>query len=476
MKNLPQRRTALAFLLFVATATTTAVAQDDAYARTQGGVGLDSYKLLVSNVQPGEADSPKLLVRFENPVSDVEDGGLGFAVEWTANGELLSPDLKSRGAKCGSTGTELWCTALGNWFGPVPPNARIRTPVRGVEFPQGFYMGNLEYDTRYCFRLQVTAFNLVAGQDVTGPWSQWTCARTPLAPPPIPLPPAPLQPNVTLLPATDGIGVPGGPLPIRALIEWEIPGYSTAGNITHYFVEKAWLNSYTPRWENVESIKATDKRAETTVYFAAGQEPTDERRYLIRVCSVNTTGRRCSPAKATSPFAVGPLAPKSGRVLYPPNPEGSVTDGSSPESTDRAAPNLPIAKANLPKAVKPQPRVMAGGTPIGPSKPVCELASQARARNSPAAPGLEAKCVDDLANKGGAIAEVDPTVANARRAEADGSYRLGFDIATGIFGDAALGAWGNTATGPVSLKIRAGLNAAGQRGFDAAVEFHASRR
>lgn len=52
---------------------------------------------------------------------------------------------------------------------------------------------------------------------------------------------------------------------------------------------------------------------------------------------------------------------------------------------------------------------------------------------------------------------------------------LGFDIATGIFGDPALGAKGNTATEPGSLKIRDGLSAAGQRGFNASVALHLSR-
>jgi hypothetical protein len=54
-------------------------------------------------------------------------------------------------------------------------------------------------------------------------------------------------------------------------------------------------------------------------------------------------------------------------------------------------------------------------------------------------------------------------------------YRLGFDIATGIFGDPALGASGNTATGPGSLGIRDGLVAQGQRGFNASVALHLSR-
>jgi hypothetical protein len=88
-----------------------------------------------------------------------------------------------------------------------------------------------------------------------------------------------------------------------------------------------------------------------------------------------------------------------------------------------------------------------------------------------------AQTEEELAAKGFAIAERDPIVAAARfSGEPDAFYLLGFDIATGIFGDPALGALGNTAMGPGSLKFRDSLNAAGQRGFDASVKFHLSRK
>ena len=80
-----------------------------------------------------------------------------------------------------------------------------------------------------------------------------------------------------------------------------------------------------------------------------------------------------------------------------------------------------------------------------------------------------------LAAIGAAIAEADPTVAQARSAEPDVRYWLGFDIATGIFGDPAQGANGNTATGPGSMKIRDALSAPAQRGFNASVKLHLSR-
>jgi hypothetical protein len=83
--------------------------------------------------------------------------------------------------------------------------------------------------------------------------------------------------------------------------------------------------------------------------------------------------------------------------------------------------------------------------------------------------------VSDLAAKGAAIAEADPTVATARDAESDVVYQVGFDIATGIFGDTALGGLGRTETGPGSLGIREALSASGQKGFDASVKLHLHR-
>jgi hypothetical protein len=89
---------------------------------------------------------------------------------------------------------------------------------------------------------------------------------------------------------------------------------------------------------------------------------------------------------------------------------------------------------------------------------------------------LERNRYAERAALGARIAAEDPTVAEARNAEADPFYQLGFDIATAIFGDKALGAQGNTQTGPGSLKIRDSLSAAGQRGFNDAVKLHLSRK
>lgn len=212
-----------------------------------------------------------------------------------------------------------------------------------------------------------------------------------------------------------------------------------------------------------------------------------------------------------------------------------------------------------------------GSEPSGPPRPICDVAREARARNSPAAPGLEAQCnatqsveiqldpglalpdpdalavrgavlanedplamelrdqqSDDSARRGfhigmaaaegqtgpgpgkdrirdslppeerqgfiaavaftlernkyaqraaigATIAAADPIVAEARNTETDVFYRLGFDIATGIFGDPALGAQGNTAPGPGSMGIRDALSAAARQGFNASMALHLSR-
>ena len=77
---------------------------------------------------------------------------------------------------------------------------------------------------------------------------------------------------------------------------------------------------------------------------------------------------------------------------------------------------------------------------------------------------------------GATIAGADPAVAQARTADPDVFYWLGFDIASGIFGDPALGAAGNTVMGPGSQGIRNALNPAAQRGFTASVALHQSRK
>jgi hypothetical protein len=74
-----------------------------------------------------------------------------------------------------------------------------------------------------------------------------------------------------------------------------------------------------------------------------------------------------------------------------------------------------------------------------------------------------------LAVVGRHIASQDAELADARGAISDPRFWLGFDIATGIFGDPALGAKGAQASGPGSLAIRDGLSLTSQQGFNAAM-------
>jgi len=109
-----------------------------------------------------------------------------------------------------------------------------------------------------------------------------------------------------------------------------------------------------------------------------------------------------------------------------------------------------------------------GKQKIGASLP----ADQQRGYNIAVSFSLERNRNADLAARGATITGADEKAAAARDADQDVYYRLGFNIATGIFGDAAKGALGNTQLGPGSLKIRDSLSAGGQRGFNAAVKFH----
>ena len=105
---------------------------------------------------------------------------------------------------------------------------------------------------------------------------------------------------------------------------------------------------------------------------------------------------------------------------------------------------------------------------IGASLP----ANQQRGYNIGVSFSLERNRNSDLAARGAAITGADEKAAAARDSDQDVFYRLGFNIATGIFGEAARGALGNTQLGPGSLKIRDSLSPAGQRGFNAGVKFH----
>ena len=191
---------------------------------------------------------------------------------------------------------------------------------------------------------------------------------------------------------------------------------------------------------------------------------------------VDAVGLICGEPKL-SPKPPGPVVLGRVQSTTPKGPPMSICD----RARDARARNSPAA-ASLEaqcRALRDKPPVALGRvqstTPKGPPMSVCDRAEDARSRNSPATPSLDAQCLADLEKVGSAIAKTDPELAKTRAVETNVVYRQGFDIATGIFGDPALGAQGNTAMGPGSQRIRDSLSAAGQRGFDAAVKLHLSR-
>jgi hypothetical protein len=78
----------------------------------------------------------------------------------------------------------------------------------------------------------------------------------------------------------------------------------------------------------------------------------------------------------------------------------------------------------------------------------------------------------ESAAKGAAIALQVPKVAEGRVAVPDAFFSLGYDIATGLFGDPALGGEGQTAMGPGKQKVLDSFNASGKRGFEASMKLH----
>ncbi len=116
-----------------------------------------------------------------------------------------------------------------------------------------------------------------------------------------------------------------------------------------------------------------------------------------------------------------------------------------------------------------------GNTAPGPGKDrVCalQLRGEARACSVAVLFSVERNRNAELAATGARIARSNERISAARNAETDVFFKLGFDIASGIFGDRALGAAGNTLMGPGSQKIRDSLSTGGQRGFNASVKFH----
>jgi hypothetical protein len=77
-----------------------------------------------------------------------------------------------------------------------------------------------------------------------------------------------------------------------------------------------------------------------------------------------------------------------------------------------------------------------------------------------------------LLRRGAVIAVADPKVAAARSGGTDAFFMLGFDIATGLFGDPALVGQGDILWGPGKQKIHDSLNATAKTGFAVSMTLH----
>lgn len=82
----------------------------------------------------------------------------------------------------------------------------------------------------------------------------------------------------------------------------------------------------------------------------------------------------------------------------------------------------------------------------------------------------------EMAALGDSVVKADPELTSNRALEKPGMYWLGFNIASGIFGDPALGAKGNTAWGSGAEGIRNSLPREAQNGFDAAHKLNWTKR
>ena len=216
--------------------------------------------------------------------------------------------------------------------------------------------------------------------------------------------------------------------------------------------------------------------------------------WVVRVCERVLAGTsRCTNALTPKSALGGKVAASKDRgavaVFGKPAPASRAPPVDAAQLDDLAARGGPIAAADpLSAALRAQQSEGAGQrgfdigmaaaeghTAPGPGKQ--HIRDSLSVDEQPAFEAAVAFSIERnqnaaLAASGAAIAAADPTVAEARGADPDVYYQLGFDVATGMFGDPALGGQGHTATGKGSTEIRDSLSAAGQRGFEDSVKFH----
>jgi len=458
-------------------------------------------------------EPPKICVQFQNTATEA----VGFLMHWTENGVVIPSDLRGRSECRLKEAQYFYCHALDRWFSGktsiTPPDklSQLTHPTYDPrfttdrEYPEGFRVTNLAYDSEYCFSFRsVDRYGVISGD-----WSGAVCARTP-SPPGEPTMPG--TPTITGVLATSGAGVEGDGTPFKLLVEWPRPD-ANAGNIGWYELESligsAWLASgqrhYPERFAN--------QREELEVVLEGREDTDPTKRRALRVCAHNVVHKACSQEGWYFPFAAPKdrLSPAIERpsTAYVKKPVKRLATNSAPQAAERTSPiTVAVPKDELDalagrgESIAAQDALSAelreraaegagkrgfdigmataeGQTQDGPGK------KRVRASLSPAeqegydvalAFSLQRNANAARAAIGAAIANADAEVSEARGREPDVFYWLGFDIASGIFGDPAAGAQGNTATGPGSLAIRDALSPAGQRGFNASAALHLARK
>jgi hypothetical protein len=417
--------------------------------------------------------------------------GISFELQWTANGQPMPSNLAPFHPGCiYRSATQYSCEALTRWFMDRPRTAD-REGVKSLD-PQAFYLPDMEFDTEYCFRFNPNKSS----------WTQWSCVRTPPAPG---VPPAPARPQVTTVAASTGSGMIGGSQPFQVLVEWQ--PVSSERLVAGYTVEMEshgkFFGLVPDEYDQAPGLDTYEK----LMRVPADSDP--DAIYAFRVCAVNISGKACSLAARTPGRAWAEKSAAGGKAAELP----VAGPGDQFNATAKRHTSLPVDAAPSPP---PDLETLAGRGESIASQDV--LAMQLRglqgeglrlrgfdigmaAAEGHSAPGPGKQRVHDAlgsveqqgfdtavsfslqrnanavhAKKGAQIAQADPSVERARKSDPDVFYWLGFDIATGIFGDPALGADGNTLTGPGSMRIRDSLGTGAKLGFDDAVAFHLARK
>ncbi|MFN0034528.1 MAG: hypothetical protein ACKVUS_05630 [Saprospiraceae bacterium] len=228
-----------------------------------------------------------------------------------------------------------------------------------------------------------------------------------------------------------------------------------------YLASKDWTqkqaDAIDPNLPKMEQIAENDPNKQkeavnTTEEISPNQEPKIE---------APTTGKKEVEAQGPTASAEDVLAAK-GEIIANQDPLAIVLRNREPKGPSRRGFDIGMAAAE-------------GHTLPGPGKDkMCASLKPAEqiGFKSAVAFSLERNRNLEFAAIGADIAKKNPIVAAARTKNPSVYYSLGFDIATGIFGDPKLGAQGNTAKGTGSLKIRDSLSADGQKGFNASMQLH----